>query len=321
MKYPDIKTAYNNIKSEIYFTKALYSNELSKRVDSDVFLKLENKQLTGSFKIRGALNKLKVLLQSYPDIKKVVTASTGNHAAAVSYSAWKLGLKEIIFAPNSISESKKYNLKRQNIDLRLYGNQSVEAEVYARQFAKENKLSFVHPYNDLDIIAGQGTIALELMQQVDRFDAVYVPIGGGGLISGIAYYLKSIKPEIEIIGCQPQNASEMYDSIKKGKIVEPSTIETIADGTAGGLDPDTITLDFCKKYVDEVVLVSEDEISEAVYLIYKFQKMKVEPAAALSVASVLKHSKGIGPKKNIAIISGSKISDERFNKIISKFSN
>ncbi|NJO89858.1 MAG: pyridoxal-phosphate dependent enzyme, partial [Chloroflexia bacterium] len=198
MMYPNVKSAYENIKSEIYFTKALYSNELSKRVDSEVFLKLENQQLTGSFKIRGALNKLKVLLQSYPDIKKVVTASTGNHAAAVSYAAWKLGLNEIIFAPNSISESKRHNLKKQNIDLRLYGNQSVETEVYARLFAEENKLPFVHPYNDLDIIAGQGTIALELMQQVDRFDAVYVPIGGGGLISRNFILFKSLNPQIRL---------------------------------------------------------------------------------------------------------------------------
>jgi threonine dehydratase len=205
--------------------------------------------------------------------------------------------------------------------LRLYGKQSVETEVYARHYAEENKLPFVHPYNDLDIISGQGTIVLELMQQVNRFDAVYVPIGGGGLISGIAYYLKSLKPHIKIIGCQPKNASEMHDSIKIGKIVEPSTIETIADGTAGGLDPDTCTFEFCKNYVDEIVLVSEDEIAEAVYLIYKFHDMKVEPAAALSVASILKHKKRIGTKKNIAIISGSKITENRFKNIINKFSN
>ncbi len=319
MKYPDVKTAFENIKSEIYFTKTLYSNGLSKRTDSEVFLKLENQQLTGSFKIRGALNKLKLLCQSDSNITKVVTASTGNHAAAVSYAAWKLGLKEIIFAPNSISESKKHNLKKQNIDLRLYGQQSVEAEVYARQFAHENKLPFVHPYNDLDIIAGQGTIALELIKQIDRFDTVYTPVGGGGLVSGIAYYLKSIKPEVKIIGCQPQNASEMYDSLKKGEIVAPSDFKTIADGAAGGLDPDTCTFEFCKRYVDEIVLVSEEEIAEAVYLIYKFHDMKVEPAAALSVASILKHSKRLGTKKNIAIISGSKITDERFKSIISKF--
>jgi threonine dehydratase len=319
MEFPDVEKAFKHIKNEIHLTKTLYSSELSSRCNSEIFLKLENQQLTGSFKFRGALNKLKVLLQNNPAIKKVVTASTGNHAAAVAYAAWKLNLEKIIFAPASISSAKREELEKQHIDLRLYGTQSVEAEIYARQFANENKLPFVHPYNDIDVMAGQGTIAIELLHQIDQFDTVYVPIGGGGLISGIAYYLKTTYPHIKVIGCQPQNASEMHDSLKKGEIVPPSGKKTIADGTAGGLDPETQTFNFCKKYVDEVVLVSENEIAEAVYLINKLHCMKVEPAAALTIASILKYSSHFTSKRNVAIITGSKVSTNRFNQIVKKF--
>lgn len=317
MGKPNIENAYENIKSDIYLTRVLYCKELSTISSSEVYLKLDNQQLTGSFKLRGALNKLKVLLSDNPRIKKVVAASTGNHAAAIAYAAWKLNLDKIIFAPKSISKSKKENLEKQNIDLRLYGNQSVETEIYAKRFALEHNLPFIHPYNDLDVISGQGTIALELVQQIDRFDAVFVPVGGGGLISGIAYYLKTNFSHIKVIGCQPENASEMYDSLKSGKIVEPSKLKTISDGTAGGLDPDTLTFDFCKNYVDEIVLVSENEIAEALSRVYKNHHQKIEPAAALPVASILKHAKRLNTKKNVAIITGSKITTERLNAILS----
>jgi len=315
----NVEEAYKNLKEEVFLTKVFYSKEISEKTKSEVYFKLENQQLTGSFKIRGALNKLKVLLKEKSNIKKLVAASTGNHAAAVAYAAWKHGVDVIIFAPKSISAAKLANLRKQNIDLRLYGIQSVETELYAKKFAEENSLPFIHPYNDNTVISGQGTIAVELLEQVDNFDAVFIPIGGGGLISGIASYIKAVKPEIKVIGCQPENAAEMHDSLKSGEIVGASNLPTIADRTAGGLDPETITFELCKKNVDEVVLVSEKEIAEAVYLIYKYHEIKVEPAAALSVASILKHSHRLKTNRNIAILSGSKITDERLIGIIEKF--
>ena len=312
---------YKNLKHKIKRTEMLYSKDISQLAETELYLKLENLQLTGSFKIRGAINKLEVLVREQPDVKKVVAASTGNHAAAVAYAAWKLGIDVIIFAPKTISKAKLTNLKNQNIELFLRGDHSSETEVIAKDFADENELPFVHPYNDFDVISGQGTVAIELLEQLDGFDSVFVPIGGGGLISGIGSYLKSVKPAIKVIGCQPENAAEMFDSLKSGKITEASKQETIADGTAGGLDPNTITFEFCQKYVDEVVLVSEDEIAKAVYLLHKFHSIKVEPAAALSVASILKHAARLGTKKNIAVLSGSKITDERHSAIIQKFEN
>lgn len=315
----DIEKAYQNIKNEVVKTELLHSHFFSKLSGTKVFLKLESEQVTGSFKARGALNKLENILARSPETQKVVAASTGNHAAAVIFAAQRRNIETLIFAPRTISQAKLQNLKKLQVEPVLFGNNSAAAEVYAQSYAREHELPFLHPYNDPELIAGQGTIAVELCEQLKYFDAVFVPIGGGGLISGIASYLKQNNIATKIIGVQPANASEMYDSVGLGEIVKPSDLRTIADGTAGGLDPDTITFEICQKFVDDIVLVTEDEIASAVYQIYAFHKIKVEPAAALSVAAILKYAKDFHSKNVVAIISGNKLNDSLFAQLIDRF--
>lgn len=315
-----IEKAYKNINSNVAKSNLIYADKISLISQAKVHLKLENQQITGSFKIRGASNKIINLLSQNPKVTKVVAASTGNHAAAVAYAAQKYNVQTIIFAPESLSDSKLQNLKNHKIELKLIGKQSSETERLAFEYAAEKGLPFIHPYNDPDVISGQGTIAIELLDQLKNFDAVFVPIGGGGLISGIATYLKEVAPEIKVIGVQPQNAPEMHDSLICNRIVEPSDLITVADGTAGGLDPDTITFDICKKLVDYILLVSEDEIARSVYLIYKYHGFKVEPAAALSVSAILKYADQFISQKLVAILSGNKLNDKLFEAILKRYS-
>lgn len=310
---------YKRIKKEIKKTPLEYNSELSEKTSAKVYLKTENSQISGSFKFRGVISKLSYLRDLGITKEKIVTASTGNHAAAMALASQKMGFEPLIFVPESISTSKLEFLKQYDVEIIKKGTYSAETEILAAEYAKNRALKFLHPYNDPQIIAGQGTIAIELLEQLSEMDAVFVPIGGGGLISGIAQYLKSIKPKIKIIGCQPFNAPEMAESVKSGKIVPPSDKTTIADGVAGGLDPETITFEICQKYVDDFVLLTEDEIGHALYQIYKTTSQIVEPAAALSVAAILKKSIDFKGQNLVAILSGSRVNKSLFEEIINKY--
>ncbi|RLD81503.1 MAG: threonine/serine dehydratase [Bacteroidetes bacterium] len=313
------KQIYKRIKKEIKKTPLEYNSELSEKTGAKIFLKTENKQITGSFKFRGAISKLNYLRDLGVTNKKIVTASTGNHAAAVAMASQKMGFEALIFVPETISKVKLEFIKQYDVEIIKKGRYSAETEILAAEYAQKMNLKFLHPYSDPQIIAGQGTIAIELLEQLPELDAVFVPIGGGGLISGIAQYLKSIKPAIKIIGCQAHHAPEMIESIKLGKIVPPSEKNTIADGAAGGLDPETITFNICQKYVDDYVLLTEEEIGYALYQIYKTTQQIVEPAAALSVAAILKIAKDYKDKNLVAILSGSRVNKALFDEIIKRY--
>lgn len=314
-----INDAYKRIKGDVKKTPLEFNPVISNKAEAKVFLKTENTQVSGSFKYRGVMSKLSYLHQQGITKGNIVTASTGNHAAAVALASKKMGFQPIIFVPKTISEAKLEFVRQYNVDIIKKGAYSAETEILAAEYAKSWALHFVHPYNDPHIIAGQGTIAIELLDQLPEMDVVFVPIGGGGLISGIAQYLKSVKPEIKIIGCQPFNAPEMVESVKSGKIVPPSDKTSIADGVAGGLDPETITFEICRKYVDDYVLLTEDEIGYALYQIYKTTKQIVEPAAALSVASILKKAKDFKGQNLVAILSGCRVNKTLFEQIIKRY--
>jgi len=192
----------------------------------------------------------------------------------------------------------------------------VEAENYARKVAEKRSSIYVSPYNDIHIISGQGTIGIELEGQLEKIDSVLVPVGGGGLISGIASYLKSKNEKIEIIGCQPENSPTMYESIKANKIVEIVSKPTLSDGSAGGIEQNAITFDLCKRYVDDYVIVTEDEIKEAIKIILSKHYMLVEGAAALPIASYIKQIKKFNKKRVVLIISGAKIGIEMLKQIL-----
>ena len=241
----EIKKAYRRIHNFVRCTplERFYSNQ-----NTDVFLKLENYQLTNSFKIRGLANKL-LSISLKEKQEEVVTASTGNHGHAFAYATKVLDLTGTVFVPKTISRSKLRLLERyqDNIKIVFHGQDCIEAEGKAKEYAKEHGFYYISPYNDLEVIAGQGTIAIELINQLKHIDNVFIPIGGGGLISGIATYLKHINPDVKIIGCQPKNSAVMYESVKAGKILDIESLPTISDGTAGGIEKDSITFEICKE--------------------------------------------------------------------------
>jgi threonine dehydratase len=312
----EAERAERTIRKYIRETPAEYSPFFSLAGDCNVYLKLENLQLTGSFKLRGTMNKL--LSLSRKEKKTIlITASSGNHGAAFAYGVKKLGLRGIIYLPGHSSQAKVDALKYYDVVLKFYGTDCVKTEEHAIKEAVKNSFKYIPPYNDLKIIGGHGTIGIELKKQVEKIDAVLVPVGGGGLISGIAGYLKSLDEEIEIIGCQPENSAVMYESIKAGKILEMESQPTLSDGSAGGIEQGAITFDICKKYVDNFILVSEEEIKEAMKLMLKKHFMLIEGAGALSVASFLKEKDRFKGKNIVLVISGSKLTLDTLREIVS----
>jgi len=311
----EVLEAEQRIKAHIRRTPVEYSHYLSQLGACQVYLKLENIQITGSFKIRGAMNKFLSLKKEERD-KRIITASSGNHAAAFAYTLKKFGGKGTIYLPNYASAAKVENLKLYDADLEFYGDDCIKAEIKARAVAKKNGYVFVSPYNDPKIVGGQGTIAVELMEQVDLIDTLLAPVGGGGLISGVAGFLKSQNRDIEIIGCQPENSAVMYESIKAGGIVDMESKPTISDGTAGGMEQGSITFDICRNNVDDFILLSEEEIRAAIRLMLEKHSMLVEGSGALTVASFLKESGRFTDKNVVLIISGAKIGLDQLKELL-----
>jgi len=315
-----IEKIYRKIVNHLKQTPLTNSVSLGKIVGCRLFLKMENEQITGSFKLRGVLSKFSELAESETELNQVVAASTGNHALAVCHAAKAYDCVPIIFVPETISKSKLSKLEVYSAQIYQEGAQSGETEQIAINWAKTNNLPLIHPYNDPAVISGQGTIGLELNKQTKHLDQVFVPVGGGGLISGIAGYLKEACPSIRIVGVQPKNASEMAQSIDKGIIVPPSTVHTISDGTAGGLDPETVTYDHCKDLVDEFVLVEEEEIVNALRLMDHHLGIKVEPSAGLALAGIIKSRDGVAGKTCAAIVCGGNIDESDYRRLLSNFS-
>ena len=312
-----IEALYQQISDQFHSTPLVFNQELSQLTSCSLYLKLENEQITGSFKLRGALSKFFSLKALHGELPVVVAASTGNHAAAVCHAAKKYHCRPIIFVPANVSPFKLSKLKATSAEIQIAGKQSGETEILAAQYASENQIPLIHPYNDPEVIAGQGTIGVELLEQLPELEVVFVPVGGGGLISGIANYLKSVKPQLEVIGVQPANASEMADSIEAGFIVDASTKTTISDGTAGGLDPQSITYKYCRDLVDTFIRVSEAEIVHSMRLLNDLANLQVEPAAALALAGIVKSAQLVRGKKCIAIVCGGNIQSQQFEKLLS----
>ena len=311
----EVLQAEKRTKKYIRETPLEYSPFLSRICNCNVYMKLESEQLTGSFKIRGAMNKL-LSLSEVQRQKGVVTASTGNHALAVAYGLQKLNIQGDIYLPENAAKSKIEALKYYNAPVKFYGTDCVEAEIHARNESEENDLVFVSPYNDPQIIGGQGTIGIEILKQLPITTSIFVPVGGGGLISGIAGYMKSSTPEIKIFGCLPTASPVMAESIKAGKIIEMKIEETLSDATAGGIEPGAITFDLCKKYVDDYFLVTEKEIKKAISLILEKHHKVFEGASASTVAALLKNKEKFEAENVVLVISGSNISVEKLKDIL-----
>lgn len=307
--------AESRIRGFIRETPLEYSPYLSRMCDCAAYLKLENLQLTGSFKLRGAANKI-LSLGKTKRKKGLITASSGNHGMAFAHLMKELRLKGTIFLPETASPTKIEALRMYGTEIVLFGDDCIKAEILARETADNKGITYVSPYNDPLIVAGQATIAIELTRQLDKMDAVLIPVGGGGLISGVGGYLKKSMNNIEIVGCQPQNSAVMYNSIKADKIVEMESFPTISDGTAGGIEPGAITLPLCQRYVDDFVLLPEEDIVDAIKLIIEKHFLLIEGAAALPVAALIKNKKVYRGKNVVLILSGAKISIAKLKEIL-----
>jgi threonine dehydratase len=313
----EVLRAEERIRPHVRQTLLEHSPLLSQLGGAEVYCKLENLQHTGSFKVRGALNKLLSLTEEERS-RGVVNASTGNHGAAVAYSLGKLQATGIVFVPEIADTAKVQAVERLGAEVRYHGQDCAEAEVFARAYATEQGMAYVSPYNDPQVIGGQGTIGVELARQLDGIDAVYVALGGGGMISGIAAYLKSVQPGVQIIGCSPENSQVMIQSVKAGRILDLPSLPTLSDGTAGGIEPGAITFDLCRELVDDYLTVSEEEIKASLRLFIGGQHMLIEGAAAVAVAAYLKSSQRFAGHNVVIVICGANISLETLRSVLNE---
>lgn len=299
--------AENRIRPYIRETPIEFSPYLSQIYNSNVHLKLENIQITGSFKLRGAMNKFLSLAEEEKK-RGIMTASTGNHGLAFAYATHLFGAQGTIILPENADPTKVEALKQYGPEISYFGDDCIKTERHARSLAEKQRLAYIPPYNDPQVIGGQATIGIELTRQLSKIDTVLAPVGGGGLIAGIAGYLKSVDNNIEIIGCQPKNSCVMSKSIEVGHILDIESLPTISDGSAGGIEEDSITFPICQNHVDNFILLTEQEIIDAILLIMKKHYLLIEGAAALSVAAFLKHKERFQGKNVVLILSGAKIS-------------
>ncbi len=284
--------------------------------DCELYLKPENLQITGSFKVRGSGYKI-AMLSEEEKARGVIACSAGNHAQGVALAATKNGIKSLICLPDSAPISKVEATKAYGADVCLVKGCYDDAYQKALELQKKENYTFVHPFDDENVIAGQGTIALEILNDLSDIDAIVVPIGGGGLLAGIAYAVKQIRPTIKVYGVQAAGAPSMYNSVKSGKIECLSSVQTIADGIAVK-QPGVNTFDLINKYVDDIALVTEDEISSAILALIEKQKMIAEGAGATSVAAVMFHKFPLEGKKVVSVVSGGNIDVTSLSRVIER---
>ena len=295
-------------------TSLIHSPIFSKEAGNEVYIKPENLQKTGSFKIRGAYNKI-TNLSDEEKKKGVIASSAGNHAQGVAYGAKESGIKAVIVMPKSTPLIKVESTKQYGAEVVLHGDVYDDAFKKAKELEEKEGYIFVHPFDDEDVIHGQGTIALEILEELPETDIILVPIGGGGLISGIACAAKILKPEIKIIGVEPDGAASAYEAIKEDKVIELKEANTIADGTAVKKIGNT-TFEYIKKYVDEIITVSDYELMESFLLLVEKHKIIAENSGILSLAALKKLKEK--NKKVVSVVSGGNIDVLMISSMINK---
>ena len=312
-----VQEAHNRIRSYIRCTPLEPAYTLFDQ-DREVYFKLECLQHTRSFKVRGALNKLRSLSIEQRE-KGVVTASTGNHGMAVTFGLRQLDVAGTIYLPETVSERKLELLRRYGAHLDFFGDDSVYTEEYARKQATDRGQIYISPYNDPEVVAGQGTIGIELLDQLQDLDTVFIPVGGGGMIGGVSGYVKSQNNSIRVVGCLPMHSPVMLESLEAGEIVKGTVRPTLSDGTVGGIESGAITFDLCRQYVDDWVTVTEDEIQSAMKLLFDEYSLVIEGAAGVSVASYLKYARsytGDGLKRVAIILCGGNVDIKQFKELV-----
>ena len=313
--WKEIEQAGERIRKVVLRTPVIYSEALSKLTGKEIFLKLENLQKTGSFKIRGAYYKLSRLKNSKRG-RNVVAASAGNHAQGVAYASSLLGIHSTIVMPEGAPLAKQMATRAYGGDVILSGQNTDEALCRARRMEEAGK-TFIHPFDDEEVIAGQGTIGLEILEDVPDVEGIIVPVGGGGLISGIATIVKKKKPKVQIIGVQSSHAPAAFHSLRKKRIVEVKVKPTLADGIAVGRTGE-ITFHIIQQNVEHIAIVNEEEIASAILMLIERKRLVAEGAGASPLAALLSKGIKIKPQKIVLVISGGNIDVHLLDRIIEK---
>lgn len=310
-----ILAAERRIRPIVRETPVDYSPALGAASGAEVWLKLEHLQHTGSFKLRGATNKM-LALSKVERRRGVIAASTGNHGMAVCYAARKLGCKATIYMAPGVAPVKLDMIRALGGRPVFYGSNPVDAELRARAVSQQTGVPFISPYNDPAVMAGQGTLGVELDRQMEKLDAIFISVGGGGLIGGVAAYLKSVRRRVKVIGCWAKNSCVLYHSLRAGRIGEFPERPTISDATAGGVEPGAITFPLCRELIDDYVLVSEAEIVRAMKLLLTRERWLVEGAAGVAAAGFLKQARKWRGKSVAIVLCGRNIPESKFKRIM-----
>jgi threonine dehydratase len=304
----DIERAAKDLRAYLPPTPLQHSRAFTDKARCHVHLKIESIQPIRAFKVRGALNKL-IRMPAGQRSAGVITASAGNHGLGVAYAAAVFDVPATVYVPETANQFKVEAIRRLGARVIAAGRNYSGANLEALNAQLESGATFIHAYDDPDVVAGQGTIATELLTDLKDFDTVLVPVGGGGLIGGIALYLKSKKPDIKVIGVEPVGADGMYRSRRAGTIVTLDRVNTIADGLAASA-PGKLTFELAQRYVDELVLVEETEMLRAIRLLFEWEHLLAEPAGAAGLAALLYHYRPVPNEKVVVILSGGNVTDE-----------
>ena len=310
----DIAKAERLIRPHIRETPVVQSLALSEATGADVWLKCENLQVTGSFKARGATN----LLLSLPDEVRrrgVIAASSGNHGAGVAYAGKTLGVPVTVYVPEFVSPAKVTAMRRYGATVAVSGTDGLDTEIEARRVAEAHGQAYISPYNDWAVVAGQGTVGVELRRQLDDIGTVIVAVGGGGLIGGIAACLKHHAPHVKVVGAQPANSNVMIESVRVGRVVEIPSLPTLSDGTAGGIEADTVTFPLCRTLVDEWIEVGEADIAAAMRHAIEVEHLLVEGSAAVAIAALSQIS-SVPAGRVVVVLCGANISAARLREAL-----
>ncbi len=310
----DFPTARSRIASRIHVTPLMRSSLLGQRIGATLYLKCENLQKTGSFKVRGVLNKLAGLDDAARE-RGVITISAGNHAAAIAWGAAAAGISSVVVMPSHASKTKAAASRAYGANVILHGDVKTAFEK-VRELEREKNLTFVHPFDDEQIVAGHGSVGLEILEQSDDVTLVVVPIGGGGLISGVAGAIKSQRPSVRIVGVEPVGASTMRQSLDVGHAVQVDAVDTIADGLAPPMAGE-LNYRMVEQYVDDVVLVTDDDILAAMGPLYSRTKLVVEPSGAAAVAALLAGKIPLSSNDTVvAVLSGGNVDLSDIGKLV-----
>jgi threonine dehydratase len=307
--------AERRIRPHVRFTPLEPSDDLGCESGGSVFLKLENLQHTGSFKVRGAFNRLMTLTATQREAG-IVAASSGNHGLATAFAMNHLGIEGEILLPENASPLKIRRLERLGVALRLHGASCEATESHARRQAEKTGRVYISPYNDPFVVGGQGTIGMEILDRLPQVDCIMASVGGGGLIAGIAGVVKHRRHAIRIVGCLPERSPAMALSVRAGRIVAAPVGETLSDGTAGGIEPGAVTFAPCRSLVDDWVLVSEAEIRRAMVRVFDNHGLVIEGAAAVTVAGFLKMAPRFSGKTVALVVCGGNVDSQRFKRLI-----